>query len=118
MRRSLTRSSARSYRHRRIRSVVRGTAIRPRLVVHRSLQHISAQLIDDLNGRTMAAAADQQLARLSGTKTDRAAKVGEAIAAQATAKKIDQAIFDRGGHRYHGRVKALAEAARQGGLKF
>lgn len=94
-----------------------GTAQRPRLVVFRSLAHIEAQLIDDVKGHTLVAVGDRQL-KAKGTKTARATAVGAALAEQAKAKKIINVVFDRGGFQYHGRVKALAEAARTGGLKF
>lgn len=94
-----------------------GTAYRPRLVVFRSLAHIEAQLIDDTVGKTLAAANDRQL-KTKGTKTEQAVAVGTAIAEHAKAKKITTVVFDRGGFQYHGRVKALADAARAGGLMF
>lgn len=109
---------ARLRRHRRIRSAVHGTATRPRLAVYRSLKHISAQLIDDEAKRTLIAAADRQLKSRSGTKSERAAAVGKLLAEKALAAKITTVVFDRGGRRYHGRVKALADAARAGGLTF
>lgn len=104
-------------RHRRIRAILSGTAFRPRLVVFRSLAHIEAQLIDDVKGITLVAVNDRQL-KIKGTKTERATAVGKTLAEQATAKKIVNVVFDRGGFKYHGRVKALAEAARAGGLTF
>lgn len=103
-------------RHRRIRSQVRGTAERPRLAVFRSNRSVYAQLIDDVNQVTLAAASDIKGAK--GSKIERATKVGTDIAEAATAKKITNVVFDRGGFMYTGRVKALAEAARAGGLKF
>lgn len=110
-------SNHRNIRHRRIRAILSGTAYRPRLVVFRSLAHIEAQLIDDVKGHTLVAVSDRQL-KAKGTKTERATAVGVALAEQAKAKKIINVVFDRGGFQYHGRVKALAEAARTGGLKF
>ncbi|MEK7139547.1 MAG: 50S ribosomal protein L18 [Patescibacteria group bacterium] len=102
-------------RRRRVRSQIAGTATRPRLAVSRSLQHISAQLIDDATGVTLVAAHDRGI---KGTKTERAAAVGKKIAELAVAKKITVVVFDRGGRQYHGRVAALATAARENGLQF
>ena len=110
-------STARDRRHARVRATIHGSAHRPRLVVFRSLAHIDAQLIDDLSGKTLVAVNDRQL-KLKGTKTERATVVGKGLAEQATAKKITRVVFDRGGYQYHGRVKAVAEAARAGGLQF
>lgn len=103
-------------RHIRVRSVVSGTASRPRLSVFRSLGHIYAQLIDDTSGRTLASASSQKQGKFK--KTDASDMVGKQIAEKAKELKIDKVVFDRGGYKYHGRVKALAEAARAGGLKF
>ena len=105
----------------RVRSKVRGTSQRPRLSVFRSLKHIYAQIIDDQKGVTLVAASEKDLspASLKGkTKTEKAKLVGLALAKKALKKKITQVAFDRGPYRYHGRVKALAEGAREGGLKF
>lgn len=110
-------STKRTIRHRRIRATMSGTAYRPRLVVFRSLAHIEAQLIDDTTGTTLVAVHDRQL-KTKGTKTERAAAVGTAVAEQAKTKKITSVVFDRGGFKFHGRVKALADAARTGGLTF
>ena len=111
---------ARRRRHLRIRRRLRGTGARPRLCVFRSLQHIYAQVIDDTSGRTLAAAStlDAALQGLSGNKAERARAVGVAIAERASAAGITQVVFDRGGYQYHGRVRTLAEAAREGGLEF
>jgi large subunit ribosomal protein L18 len=113
---------ARKRRHRRIRLRLSGTAVRPRLNVFRSLQNIYAQVIDDEAGRTLAAASslDQELAAgMAGKpKREQAVLVGKAVAERALAAGIDEVVFDRGGYLYHGRVKALADAAREGGLKF
>ncbi len=113
---------ARKRRHRRVRTKVSGTAERPRLNVFRSLNHIYAQVIDDVEGKTLVAAStlEKEVAtKISGkTKKDQAALVGSTIAERAKSAGIDLVVFDRGGYRYHGRVKALAEAAREGGLKF
>jgi large subunit ribosomal protein L18 len=113
---------ARERRHTRVRKKVSGTAARPRLNVFRSASHIYAQVIDDLAGHTLAAASDADkdiAAAIKGkTKTERAAAVGAAIAERAKAAGIDLVVFDRGGYKYHGRVKALADAAREAGLGF
>ncbi len=103
----------------RIKKTVSGTAQRPRLVVFRSNSEIYAQIIDDTKGVTLVAASsrDKDL-KASGTKTERAKQVGEAIAKKALAAGIETVSFDRGGYLYHGRVKSLAEGAREGGLKF
>ena len=116
---TLTKPQARARRHRRIRGKVAGTAERPRLAVFRSNKGIFAQLIDDENGRTLAGASWLGLAKsFKGTKTEQAAEVGKLLAAAAKSAGVDTCVFDRGGYLYHGRVKALAEAAREGGLKF
>ena len=103
----------------RIKKTVSGTAQRPRLVVFRSNSEIYAQIIDDTKGVTLVAASsrDKDL-KASGTKTEKAKQVGEAIAKKALAAGIETISFDRGGYLYHGRVKSLAEGAREGGLKF
>lgn len=110
-------ATARHRRHARLRAKISGTASRPRLAVFRSVAHIEAQLIDDLSGTTVAMVTDRQL-KAKGTKTEQAKAVGTAIAAQAKTLKISAVIFDRGGYQYHGRIQALAEAARAGGLTF
>ena len=116
---SLTVSQARARRHRRVRGKVSGTAERPRLVVFRSNRGIEAQLVDDLAGKTLAAASHLGLAKsFKGDKTKQAEEVGKALAAAATKAGVEACVFDRGGYLYHGRVKALAEGAREGGLKF
>lgn len=104
-------------RKNRIRSKVAGTALRPRLAVSVSNMHIIAQLIDDQAGNTLAYTSDLLL-KAKGTKTEKAAVVGTAIAELATKAKVKTVVFDRGGKLYHGRVKALAEAARAKGLEF
>jgi large subunit ribosomal protein L18 len=115
----LTVREARQRRHRRIRGKVSGTAERPRLVVSRSNKGISAQLVDDAAGRTLAAASWLGLKKsFKGTKTEQAAEVGKLVAANAKAAGIETIVFDRGGYLYHGRVKALADGAREGGLQF
>ena len=109
--------AARRRRHRRIRVTLSGTDQRPRLNVFRSLQHIYAQVIDDTNGVTLAAASTLG-ASVSGNKTERARAVGKTIAERAKEKGVSAVVFDRGGYKYHGRIKALADAAREAGLKF
>lgn len=117
-----TRAESRLRRHRRVRLTVHGTPERPRLNVFRSLSDIYAQVIDDQAGMTLAAASsvDRELrAKLAGlTKTEQAKKVGELVAERAKEKGITTVVFDRGGYQYMGRVKALADAARQAGLEF
>jgi large subunit ribosomal protein L18 len=103
-------------RHRRVRKKVSGTPERPRLAVYRSNRHIYAQLIDDLSATTLAAASD--LGMDGGAKTERARQVGLALARRARERGIERAVFDRGGRLYHGRVRALAEGAREGGLQI
>ena len=116
---TLTTRQARERRHRRVRGKVSGTAERPRLVVFRSNRGIEAQLVDDLQGRTLAAASWLHLKKsFKGTKTEQAAEVGKLLAANAKKAGIERVVFDRAGYLYHGRVKALAERAREGGLKF
>src|SRR5439155_25928399 len=105
----------RERRHRRIRGKVAGTAARPRLAVFRSNLGIVAQLVDDQAGRTLAAASWQQLKKsFKGSKTDQAKEVGKLLAANAKKAEVESCVFDRGGYLYHGRVKALAEGAREG----
>ena len=119
---SKDRGKGREIRHLRVRQRVRGAAARPRLSVFRSLKHIYAQLIDDETGRTLVAASSlspEFNAKLkSGGNVAAAKLVGELVAQKAKVVGIGQVRFDRGGHQYHGRVKALAEAARAGGLQF
>jgi large subunit ribosomal protein L18 len=109
--------AARQRRHRRIRVSLSGTTQRPRLNVFRSLQHIYAQVIDDTTGNTLAAASTLST-DATGSKTERAKAVGKAIAERAKEKGINTVVFDRGGYLYHGRIKALADAAREAGLDF
>jgi large subunit ribosomal protein L18 len=111
-----TRADRRQRRHLRVRKKVIGTAERPRLVVFRSIKHIYAQLVNDEQGRTLMTVSD--LALESGKKAERAAEVGKHLAARAKEAGITQVVFDRGGYKYHGRVKAVAESAREGGLEF
>ena len=116
---TLTVREARIRRHRRVRKGVSGSAERPRLVVFRSNRGIEAQLIDDAAGKTLAAASSLGLAKsFKGNKVAQAAEVGKALASAAKSAGIETAVFDRGGYLYHGRVKALADGAREGGLKF
>jgi large subunit ribosomal protein L18 len=116
---SLTVREARERRHRRVRGKVSGTAERPRLVVFRSNRGIEAQLVDDESGRTLAAASHLGLKKsFKGAKSAQAAEVGRSLAAAAKEAGIEACVFDRGGYLYHGRVKALADGAREGGLKF
>jgi large subunit ribosomal protein L18 len=105
-------------RHRRVRTKVRGTAERPRLVVFRSNRGIEAQLVDDVAGRTLASASWLTLKSLKGDKSEQAAEVGKLLAVGARRAGITACVFDRGGYLYHGRVKALADGAREGGLRF
>jgi large subunit ribosomal protein L18 len=104
----------------RVRAKVTGTAQKPRLSVFRSNKDIYAQLIDDTTGVTLAAANSRQkdIAAQSGTKTEKSVMVGKALAQKATALGLETCVFDRGGYLYHGRVKAVADGAREGGLKF
>ena len=116
---SLTVREARKRRHRRVRGKVQGTTERPRLVVSRSNRGISAQLVDDLAGKTLASASWLALkSSASGGKTEQAAEVGKLLARKAKEAGVETCVFDRGGYLYHGRVKALADGAREGGLQF
>jgi large subunit ribosomal protein L18 len=117
---STVRRIARANRHFRIRKKVSGTAQRPRLAVTRSSRHIVAQVIDDTVGHTLASASSMEtdLRALEGDKKSKATKVGELVAARAKNAGIAKVVFDRGGYAYHGRVAALADAARDGGLEF
>ena len=117
---SLTKLERRYRIKSRIRKIISGTADRPRMNVYRSNKQINVQLIDDLNGVTLVAASslDKSLVEASGSKTDKAGLVGKLIAEKALAAGISSVVFDRNGYLYHGRVKQLADAAREGGLKF
>ena len=108
----------RQRRHMRVRGKISGTAERPRLSVYRSNKNIYAQLIDDVAGVTLASASDTEEALQVGSKTENGAAVGKAIAERAKDAKINEVVFDRGGYLFHGRVKALADAARENGLEF
>ena len=118
------RRAARARRHRRVRKHVSGTAARPRLAVFRSLRHIGAQLVDDDNGRTLVAASTTEpalraiLGDANACTTAGAAAIGKTISERAKAAGVETVVFDRAGYLFHGRVKALAEAAREGGLIF
>jgi large subunit ribosomal protein L18 len=110
------RDAQRRLRHLRVRKKVAGTAERPRLVVFRSDKHIYAQLVDDDAGRTIATVSSLKVA--NGKKTEKASEVGKQVAVVAKEKGITRVVFDRGGYKYHGRVKAVADGAREGGLEF
>jgi len=122
VKRSKQKSMGLARRHRRVRRKVVGTAERPRLCVRRSLCHIYAQVVDDMSGRTLVAAStltpELREACSSAKKTEAANAVGKEIARRALEAGVQSVAFDRGGYKYHGRVRALAEAAREGGLKF
>ncbi|WP_116947028.1 50S ribosomal protein L18 [Jiangella endophytica] len=111
---------ARDRRHLRVRKKVTGTTERPRLVVTRSLRHMVVQVVDDATGRTLASATSMEadLRSLDGDKTAKARRVGELVADRAKAAGVEAVVFDRGGNQYHGRVAAVAEGAREGGLKL
>jgi large subunit ribosomal protein L18 len=117
---STARRMAKARRHFRLRKKVTGSTERPRLSVHRSARHVHVQLIDDLAGRTLAAASsiESDVRAVGGDKKARAAKVGQLIAARAKDAGISRVVFDRGGNNYHGRIAALADAAREAGLEF
>ena len=117
---TISRGAARKKRHTRLRLRLAGDAARPRLAVYRSLNHIDAQVIDDASGRTLAAASslEPELRSASGTKSADAAVVGRLVAERAKAAGVGQVVFDRAGNRYHGRIKSLADAAREAGLDF
>ena len=116
------RAEARERRHIRVRKKVEGTTVRPRLKIFRSLEHIYAQVIDDSTGNTLASAStiDRELSTVLAplTKTEQAKAVGKAVAERARAKGVETVVFDRGGFPYHGRVQALADGSREGGLVF
>jgi large subunit ribosomal protein L18 len=122
----ITKNEKRGHVHDRIRKKMQGTAERPRLNVYRSLNHIYVQVIDDLHGKTLVSASTAEGKKAEGTKDARrtggnvasAKSIGKTIAERAKAKGVTQVVFDRGGYIYHGRVKALADAAREAGLKF
>jgi large subunit ribosomal protein L18 len=113
-----SRGAARQKRHDRIRLRLRGDADRPRLAVFRSLKHISAQVIDDAAGKTLVAATSLEKSLKAGPKSAEAAAVGKLLAQRAKAAGVTKVVFDRAGYRYHGRIKSLADAAREAGLEF
>jgi large subunit ribosomal protein L18 len=115
-----SRGAARRKRHERIRLRMEGTGSRPRLAVFRSLNHIYAQVIDDASGRTLASAAstEKELRSSDGTKVDEARQVGRLVAERARSAGVERVVFDRAGFRYHGRIRSLADAAREAGLEF
>jgi large subunit ribosomal protein L18 len=115
-----SRTKARLHRQVRGRKKVSGTAERPRLVVTRSSKHISVQVVDDLQGKTLVSASTMEadLRSVEGDKTAKAKRVGELVAERAKTQGIESVVFDRAGHKYHGRIAALADAAREGGLTF
>ena len=115
-----SRTSSRVKRHERLRLKLSGTQARPRLAIFRSLSHIYAQVIDDTSGRTLAAASslDASLKSADGTKTEDAKRVGQLVAERAKEAGVEKVVFDRAGFKYHGRVRSLAEAAREAGLDF
>jgi large subunit ribosomal protein L18 len=115
---TLTVRQARLRRHRRVRGKVAGTADRPRLVVTRSNRGIVAQLVDDLSGRTVASASHLALKSFKGNKSEQATEVGKLLAQSAKAAGVESCVFDRAGYLYHGRVRSLADGAREGGLSF
>ncbi|GAA1342736.1 50S ribosomal protein L18 [Arthrobacter roseus] len=116
--RGKSRSAQRSRRHLRVRKRITGTALRPRLVVNRSARHIFVQVVDDSRGVTLASAStlEADLRSLEGDKTAKARRVGELVAERAKAAGIEAVVFDRGGNKYHGRIAAIADGAREGGL--
>ncbi len=113
-----TKLKARKIRHHRIRKTLSGTSAKPRLVVFRSLKNISCQIIDDTNNHTLVSASSSSIKEITGTGIEQATLIGTNIAKEALKKKITSIVFDRNGYKYHGRVKALAESARETGLKF
>ena len=117
MKKEYPRKKIRTHKHKRMRFRITGTPERPRLAVFRSAKHIYAQIIDDVKGVTLVSASTLNV-NAEGTKTDAAKAVGEAVAKKALDAGITQVVFDRGGNMYHGRIKALAEGAREAGLDF
>ncbi len=120
VKRAKGKTAARGRRHLRVRKKVAGTAVRPRLVVSRSARHILVQVVDDSVGRTVASASTMEadLRTFEGDKTAKARKVGELVAERAKQAGVDAVVFDRGGNKYHGRVAAIADGAREGGLSL
>jgi large subunit ribosomal protein L18 len=120
VKRAKGKSAARGRRHLRLRKKVAGTAVRPRLVVSRSSRHVFVQVVDDSIGKTVASASSMEadLRSFEGDKTAKARKVGELVAERAKGAGVDAVVFDRGGNKYHGRIAAIAEGAREGGLSL
>jgi large subunit ribosomal protein L18 len=120
IKRAKGKNAARSRRHFRVRKSVTGTAVRPRLVVSRSSRHVFVQVVDDTVGKTVASASTMEpdVRTLDGDKTAKAKKVGELVAERAKAAGVEAVVFDRGGNKYHGRVAAIADGAREGGLSL
>jgi large subunit ribosomal protein L18 len=120
VKRAKGKNAARSRRHFRVRKAVTGTAVRPRLVVSRSSRHVFVQVVDDTVGKTVASASTMEpdVRTLDGDKTAKAKKVGELVAERAKAAGVEAVVFDRGGNKYHGRVAAIADGAREGGLSL
>jgi large subunit ribosomal protein L18 len=120
IKRAKGKNAARSRRHFRVRKAVSGTAVRPRLVVSRSSRHVFVQVVDDTVGKTVASASTMEpdVRTLDGDKTAKAKKVGELVAERAKAAGVEAVVFDRGGNKYHGRVAAIADGAREGGLSL
>ena len=120
VKRSKGKVAARGRRHLRVRKRLAGTAVRPRLVVTRSTRHVFVQVVDDVQGRTLASASTMEpdLRALEGDKTAKARRVGELVAQRAREAGIDAVVFDRGGNKYHGQVAAIADGARAGGLSL
>jgi large subunit ribosomal protein L18 len=118
VKRAKSKAAARGRRHLRVRKKVSGTALRPRLVVSRSSRHVFVQVVDDSVGKTVASASTMEadLRAFEGDKTAKARKVGELVAQRAKSAGVEAVVFDRGGNKYHGRVAAIAEGAREGGL--
>ena len=116
--RGKSKSAAKGRRHARLRKKVIGTELRPRLVVTRSARHVFVQVVDDAKGHTLASAStlEADLRSFDGDKTAKARKVGELVAERAKSAGVDSVVFDRGGNRYHGRIAAIADGAREGGL--
>lgn len=116
----VSKNATRQKRHMRLRQTLKGTAVKPRLCVFRSNKQIYAQVIDDVTGKTLVSASslDKELSLANGSNVDAAKAVGELVAKRALAAKIETVVFDRGGYLYHGRIAALADAARAAGLKF
>ncbi len=118
MSKKMSRSDVRKIKHVRVRAKVNGTTERPRLNVFRSNAHIHVQIIDDVKGVTLVSASTVEMKLENGSNIEAAKQVGQEVAKRAIAKNIENVVFDRGGYLYHGRIKAVAEAAREAGLKF